>query len=597
MALDWELFESEWGAFTKYAFDKESSARKWRAWECERTCDKIRLNMRVLLGKLAGPARGSQPSLMWLCDPMDFDSIIKNHKSHLSDQRGNKPSALAQTMRTFKRPISWALEFLSTVSAADRAAIMDSYQTYCSNLSTTGGHDHCIRSEARKVQECEAAGATWQQVTSNLDSAVSSLLSDFEADPRAFKENQKKCAQLLQLQALELARRAPRGMELFNSHFAPDLAGAEYLRSEDLLPQGGTVIYAADHGGYRLLVPSIKHRANHVDLSPSCSSLMVAIQSCFNLQCGDYIFTPSLHGAHTLPQGACDQFDSARWSNFICSASKQLAGVGLRPREFRRLRATHIASGAAVSPAVVESVAVSMGTSSKQVLNVYNSNSVLQKTQLSRQVELFEGDRRFSGDSQTVVVPVQAAHGGNSFVPARYVRGEGASSALFALFQLSGDTVEMSSNLIRCNPSSVSTNCKLVDEPLTMRQCWRSRSFTTAHAHAKFSVLGTRLQNWVTDSLIDLGTSSRLVLGDIVYLLAECTLGQVKQISPNGESLTVEVATELPEGNSKRTTYQFMGCCGLVGVDASSVVWPIDLQFQSGTATFVLRKSTNLETV
>ena len=198
---------------------------------------------------------------------------------------------------------------------------------------------------------------------------------------------------------------------------------------------------------------------------------------------------------------------------------------------------------------------------------------------------------------QTVVVPVQAAHGGNTFVPARYVRGEGASSALFALFQLSGDTVEMGPPLIRCNPAALSTNCKLIDEPLAMSQCWRSRSFTTAHAHAKFSVLGTRLQNWITDSAIDLSAASQLVLGDIVYLLAESTLGQVKQISPGGESLTVEVATELPEGNSKRATYQFMGCCGLVEVGASSIVWPIDLQFQSGTATFVLRKSTNLETV
>lgn len=595
MELDWSAFESEWSKFMAYAFDPKSSSREWKAWECERTADKIRMNLRVLLARLAGHDRGWQPSLVWLCN--DCIEIFKSHEAYLASERGNKPSAIAQTMRTFKRPLNWAMNTLTASQGPERMATMRSYDTFCSNLATIGFKDHKVRSEARKAQECEVAEETWQHTTSVLATTTNDLLTDYRASPDSFQQAQAKCEGLLQVLSLELSMRAPRGLEIFKAHYAASLSSATYLMEEDLLPKGATVMYAAASGGYRLLVPSIKGRLNHVDLTASCSELMGAVQYCFDLQSGDYIFTPSLHGTRTLPQGTQDQFDAARWSNFISNTTKQLLSTRLRPRELRRLRATHIASKPTLSPAVLESIAVSMGTSPKQLLNVYNSNSTLQKTQLSQQVELFEADRRFGGESQTVVVPTQSAHG-ITFAPARYVRGEGASSALFAIFELSGGAVEMGTSLIRCNPSLLNTTCCLVDDQHTGKQLWRSRSFTTAHAQAKFSSLGTRLQSWVTNSKVDMAASSiQLVVGDIIYAYRECAIGQVKHVSSNGQTVTVEMATELPGTTPTRATYQFLGYRGLLEINVTEVAWPIDLQFAVETGSFTLRKSSQLETV
>ena len=596
MELDWHVFESEWAQFMEYAFEPKSSTREWKAWECERTADKIRMNLRVLLARLAGQTRGWQPSLAWLCN--DCIEIFKSHEAYLASERGNKPSAIAQTMRTFKRPLNWAMNTLAALQGPERVTAMRSYDTFCSNLASIGFRDHQVRSETRKARECESAEETWQHTTTVLGTTTNDLLTDYRASPASFQKAQEKCVQLLQVFSLQLSIRAPRGLEIFKAHYAADLKSATYLMEEELLPKGATVMYAAASGGYRLLVPSIKGRMNHVDLTAACSELMGAVQYCFDLQCGDYIFTPSLHGTRAISQGSQDQFDAAKWSNFIGNTTQQLLSTQLRPRELRRLRATHIASKPTMSPAVLQSVAVSMGTSSKQLLNVYNSNSTLQKTQLSQQIELFESDRRFGGDSQTVVVPTQSAHG-ITFAPARYVRGEGASSALFAIFEMGAGTVEMGTDLIRCNPALLNTSCRLVDDQHTGKQLWRSRSFTTAHAQAKFSSLGTRLQSWVTNSRVGAPVAGavQLVIGDIVYAYRECAIGQVKQVSSNGQTVTVEIATELPGTTSNRATYQFLGYRALLEINVTEVAWPIDLQFAVETGSFTLRKSCQLETV
>ncbi len=192
--------------------------------------------------------------------------------------------------------------------------------------------------------------------------------------------------------------------------------------------------------------------------------------------------------------------------------------------------------------------------------------------------------------------------GGIAFTPARFVRSEGSSSPLYALFEKRADSaartnLELSPNLVRCNPKLATTHCKLIDEPGTANQLWRSRSHSAAAAAAAFSNLDANVSSWVAGSQLGLGAIPMLV-GDMVYLLAECSIGQITSISPSG-ALTTDVATEVSilTAHSKRATFQFLSPARSVSVSQASVIWPIDLQFDPATACFVLRKSTALETV
>ena len=92
-------------------------------------------------------------------------------------------------------------------------------------------------------------------------------------------------------------------------------------------------------------------------------------------------------------------------------------------------------------------------------------------------------------------------------------------------------------------------------------------------------------------------SSIQLVVGDIIYAYRECAIGQVKHVSSNGQTVTVEMATELPGTTPTRATYQFLGYRGLLEINVTEVAWPIDLQFAVETGSFTLRKSSQLETV
>ena len=188
--------------------------------------------------------------------------------------------------------------------------------------------------------------------------------------------------------------------------------------------------------------------------------------------------------------------------------------------------------------------------------------------------------------------------GGIAFTPARHVRSEGSSSALYALFEKRPDSsLELSQTLVRCNPKLVSTHCKLIGEPVTANQLWRSRSYSAAAAAMAFSNLDANLSSWIASSQLGLNTIPMLV-GDIVYLLSECSIGKITSISPSG-AIVADVATEVSilTAHSKRATFQFLSPARAASVSQASTIWPIDLQFDPATACFILRKSAALETV
>ena len=188
--------------------------------------------------------------------------------------------------------------------------------------------------------------------------------------------------------------------------------------------------------------------------------------------------------------------------------------------------------------------------------------------------------------------------GGIAFTPARLVRSEGSSSALYALFEKRPDSsLELSPTLVRCNPKLADTHCKLIDEPGTANQLWRSRSHSAAAAAMAFSNLDANVSSWVASSQLGANATPMLV-GDIAYLLSECCIGKINSISPSG-AIVADVATEVSilTTHSKRATFQFLSPTRTVSVSQASTIWPIDLQFDPATACFILRKSTALETV
>ena len=180
----------------------------------------------------------------------------------------------------------------------------------------------------------------------------------------------------------------------------------------------------------------------------------------------------------------------------------------------------------------------------------------------------------------------------------RFVRAEGPSSALLALFDSAGAGLELSTKLIRCNPSALRTGCQLVDDEQAGGQVWRQSRASVAAAQEQLSSLGVEVPAWVAGAALPAGSPAVISVGDVVYLVRGCTIGLVEAVAADGH-LVVAPATEvnLQQRHSKKATFQFLGLAPTKKVAPGDCAWPLDLQFDLATATFVLRKSLNLETV
>ena len=410
--IDWSLFDAEWAQFVELAYDQDSSKRDgWGPWLDPRTAEKIAMNLRVLLTRLAAGSN-EKPTLLWLCDLRTFEPIFKDHKQHLVSCRNNKKSAATQTLRSFKQPVTWAAKELSILSESERKTLLAMHSNYMHCINKNSSKDKRARAEIRKASEAQQAGPQWLEFKGKLADGVASIMAEIEEHGVDGASTNLQLQATLHL-ALVLQARGNRGAEFFKLHFAESKDAAEYLVAEELLPEGGSVLYDASDGGrhrFYILSPDIKGHLNHVELPPADSDLTSRCVQFLGLQTGDYVFTPGMKGLRRTKQKAIS-FDSTTWSNFILSTSQQLLGVGLRPRGIRRLRATHVVSTPGASGAVVRSVAAAMGTSPRHLRGVYNSNSMLSETQLSLQLEEFGDDCRFAGAEQTVVLPFEPPEG------------------------------------------------------------------------------------------------------------------------------------------------------------------------------------------
>lgn len=588
--LDFATFKEEFDAFTEFAFaptDTELGDTRgpWGPWLDELACKKIGSELKKLLARVAWQHEDQTVTMVWLCDPLKVDDNFKYHATSLKD-RGLRPSAVAQTMRSFSRPLAWALgELGHDATRHECEELFAKYQAICTHLNFIGYRDYSSRDKSKKLEAVDKPGVSTEEYKSAMSKYVQRVCDD-SANGGPLDTSVSKAHAAV----LELAPYGRRGVMIYRMVFSPNMEHCLDLVKEDLLPSGATVL-VVDPTDYLLYTPGEK--GHEVLVEATSTPVLEMFLDSRSFDAGEYLFTPRICGMASEK----DYFDSATYSAFFLRLTTNLLGLPLRPKAMRQMRSATVVDSD-VTNRVAASTAWSMATSLRQINERYSSNSLMSEGWLASQVSKFECDTRFAGSLQTVVMPALSTHGELVFMPARWVRTENQSTALFTLFvEATPGRFELGATTIRCSATGTlaTISCKLAMELAGAgSQRWRARVFSAMQAKEHFHAADCNMPDWVASSACSLSPERY----DLVLSLNEFVVCEVKAVLPGGSlELFPSVEVNLLQQHSGQSMFRFQHSAKNIVVDAKAVAFPIDLTFERASATFILRKSANMESV
>lgn len=588
--LEWAPFEGEWGAFKVYAFTKgRVKGRDWPGpWTCELSCGKVHDNLKVLFERVAQYHPGEHPTFGWLLDIEDpnFGWNFEDHLIFLKDHRHNIASTRAQTMRGFQKPLEWAAKFVGDMPREQRTALRLQYKELVQEASSEGSKDDLDRSSKAALKRALDPDMEYEEYVSLVQAHVEAVLA--AEGTGSILDTPVARASAAVLSMMTIGRRP---VMVYRMHYAQNEEDATYLIEEELIPNGGTILTPVPD--FVLLTPSEKCHTVAI-ICPVAKQLLEHV--CSNLETGDYVFTPKSVGVNTEKL----YFESGDFSSFFERLTRDVLGVKMTPKTIRRMRA-RAATQAGVPAKAQESIAFGMATSVKQLRGRYSAADLLDEGWLGSQMAQFQFDKRLGGTSQNVILPVPSplADSTFDFVPARWLRAEGQASVLLALFvEVSPGLFELSSRVVRVQPSFLKIACSLKIDPASGSQRWRAREFSTRKAREFFDQAGDQLAGWLaTAQPIDCSVSSPAFAQarDFVLSMEHFTIGEIKSVLPNGD-LDLQLATEIPNTQPAcQSVFEFQHSKKNTSVKATDVVWPIDINFSFGR--FTLSKGSRLPCV
>jgi len=311
------------------------------------------------------------------------------------------------------------------------------------------------------------------------------------------------------------------------------------------------------------------------------STLLELYGRCFpKLDFGDFIFTPSMHGARRTQCLSPHEFDTSdRFGNFVESASRKLLGVPLRPYSLRRMQATRLQQNNS-SVEVQRSFSALIGTGVANLQGCYNQRTTKDKSYLAAEVERHQDNPLLNPSTQNKILVVSKPPDVLAAVAvARLIRAD-----LLALYERQPDgSVLLTNQLVRVSDANNLVAGLLAMDPITARLVWRNPSAAASINSEQPVPL--------------LGENPELVNHDLVYLPDTCSLAEIIQ-SDQQQQYTVLVAVQ--QDHSRSTTqaaYRFTEESKTRLVTREQLVWPLDLNFDPKIGTFYVQATKALPTV
>jgi hypothetical protein len=584
----------------------------------------------------------------WLLEGGHFDEIFTSYATRSKDDRGNLDSYVAKQLQDLAHPVRWAghREWawgVMPTRAVD--AILGKLSNLRADYAHTSGKQAGSRKRARELQapaqeRCDLQG--FRGMVDEWEATLTESVAD--KDDADWSDSSK--LEVADCLMCKLGCRGGRGVDLHQLYMAwTRQTTSEWLESGEL-EDGACVLvgHRDSEDGWELLVNTKGHFVDVV-LSDA-SRLLDLYHRCFPwLEEGDIYFSPCMHGTRVTKSRVEGYFeDSAKFADYFGIVTKRQLGMALRPYDVRRMNSRNLQAINASSE-VKKSHSVLMGTGVPNLEGTYDDRSTTEKGFLASQVQRYQFSPLFTPRYHNRMAPaLLSGTEGVSIVPARLVRREAHGVDLFALFATTDERHwELSTRFIRTKedlptasmtvdagnspsllpspslpslsllPSPSLPSLSLLPSPslpsLSLpspslpslsgngRQLCRSKGAAIDRCHRHFSEQGANEFEFAVSSMVH--GSVEPAPNDIVYLPNECIIAEVKAIDEDGKMQLV-LATELldsPHRTSMQTFFRFTHDSRVSEAGLSDVLFPLDLCFNASDGHFILRKSSQMETV
>jgi hypothetical protein len=260
------------------------------------------------------------------------------------------------------------------------------------------------------------------------------------------------------------------------------------------------------------------------------------------------------------------------------------------------MNATHM-QDIGSSQEVQESHAALVGTSVRHLKDTYSQRPLIETSHLASEVQRHQSNPLFDATQHNVVVPVITKFGNEPSV-VRLVRRT-LEGDLCAVFIHEHGHVELSQQLIHVGAEwrDELPRAQLMMDDSAYLQVWRSSHESARAANVTFEALAMNTHKFAFESMVH--QSPELMPKDMVYVMHECALAEVKATSGDNE-VEVSLATELldaPGRSTSKTFFRFERSAKAIVVARSAVRFPIDVTFNKKEGVFQVIKCHGMNTI
>jgi len=583
----WEQFQEEEAAFTSWMTEPINEERDHVAFKDGQSGNlrKIRAGVANIVAFMAcevEPSWGSSVSYQWLlCESQaEFKAMYRGYSEYLDQERSADPGYIAKTLKDFQWPIYWA--GLQADPQVDTEEL-------CRKVCRLGNQYESRAYRAKQRQELGAlepdSTLSLTEVRAQLEELELQLMEELGPLTSEVMTSQDRC-KVAETLALKAMVRGGRTVDLARLRLgvSDDIAVSRaWLDSVDLEPEDA-VLWLED-GSWTIAVLNSKKHWLHFPCA-DLSLLLELYARCFpELDLGDLIFTPAMHGTRATQSHSPHMFDTAdKFGNFIQSTSQKLLGVSLRPYGMRRLNASRLQQNNC-SAEVKQSFSALMGTGVRNLEGCYDQRTQRDKSYLAAEVQRHQDNLAFDPAQQNKILAVSKPPDVlMAAVVARLIRTEAGGNKLLALYEHASEFMELSEQFVML-PSSEFEHAPaglLALEPVTGRQIWRNKSAAALVATQRPLELLSVLPNPAPK--------------DMVYITDTCSLAEVLEHS--ADEYTVLVAQQQDHGRSvTQAAFRFTDASKTQSVTRDQLTFPVDLRFDSAKGIFYVHRSKTLTTV
>lgn len=631
--LDWSLFDNkQWPKLLHWLTSKRQMVRSRKRYRPDAGgVDKVKSSVEDNLTRLAvDHYHLKEPDLAWFgnsaYDLADLKVVFEGFAEYMQDMRNNEDDYIAKRLRDLKPAFEWSMSQLWywdreyqehwRVPEAEASTASSYVNNLCVQLNHEGEKAIKRRKELRSMLEPELKLKAYQIKLASHHLKVVAAAKEELVDGDVCNET---AVEVLELFVLEMLGYGGRTFEGHRLMWAGDADCAMNLLAEGNLTENDALLVRQSEVStpkFAIMVLDAKEHFVCKPLHRQCT-LIDLVHECFGMEIGQFYFSPDCHGKR--PTKVKDVVKkrffqtNLRFSEYVRIVSKRIIGIHMRPYGIRRMLATDLENSNA-SLEVRKSTACLMGTSDGTLRTNYEETTFLQRAALGQQRLDYQFDSRFDPKRNTYLMPLMVSmptsSGGKQTKlhcrPARVVR-EVEGQKLMGLFQSIDEAGTPSKVALELGPvlylvdSSTDIgkpiqNC-LADDQGT--QIWRYAEQHANDALKSFEHLGMTIA-WTQTILLDpVKGEIAPMAGDFVFCYAEYAVALVKKVKANNK---LEIVTLEPhKRDASKALYRFHahGTKDHQEVCIDSVIWPIDLVYDSSLGFFELRKSgaKNMHTV